>query len=95
MLRAAASYFYSIPPVFLDGSVYVAVQLLTVLSTQFGTDEAAKYIEPETLFWIKIFIGEAAAGFLAIKMFRSTAFAEHQADKKKAEGNGNTTHIIK
>lgn len=60
-----------------DGIIYVLVQMLTVLSTQFGTDEAAKYIAPTELFWIKIVIGEVAAGCLAIKMFRSTTFADH------------------
>ena len=65
-----------------DGIIYVMVQMLTVLSTQFGTDEAAKYIEPTMLFWIKIVIGELAAGALAVKMFRSTTFADYLKNLK-------------
>lgn len=81
MIVRFAKYLSQLPPVFVDGFLYVMVQTLTVLSTQFGTDEAAKYIEPTLLFWIKIVIGELAAGFLALKMFRSTTFAEHRASK--------------
>ncbi len=83
MIKATANYLASIPPVFLDGALYVMVQMLTVLSTQFGTDESAKFIEPATLFWIKIVIGELAAGALALKLFRSTTYSEHQKAKKE------------
>lgn len=95
MIRAAQKYFASIPAVFIDGVLYVLVQMLTVLSTQIGTDESAKYIEAETLFWTKVVIGELAAGVLAIKMFRSTTFADHQQTKKNGTGSGDTTIITK
>lgn len=72
----------TIPPVVIDGAVIIAIQMLTYLQTSFGTDEAAKWIAPMTLFWIKVSIGEFAAGLLALKMFRSTAYASYQQDKK-------------
>ena len=72
----------TISPVFLDGTIYVLIQMLTVLSTQFGTDEAAKYISATPLFWIKIVIGELAAGALAVKMFRSQSYADHLRKKE-------------
>ena len=81
MIRAAASYFASIPPVFIDGTLYLLVALFGYMQTAFGTDEAAKYISPAPLFWIKTAIGALASSVLAIKLFRSTAFAEHQASK--------------
>lgn len=90
MIRALQKYFSSIPPVFIDGFVYVMVQMLTVLSTQFGTDEAAKYVSAAPLFWMKIVIGELAAGFLAVKMYRSTSYADHLEAKK-----GNTEFLNK
>ncbi len=82
MIRAAVQYFASIPAVVIDGTLYVAVQMLTVLSTQFATDESAKYVDPAVLFWVKIAIGELAAGVLALKMFRSTSYSDHQREKK-------------
>ena len=76
---------------FFDGLVLVLIQMLTVLSTQIGTDEAAKYIGATTLFWSKIIVGELAACFLAIKMFRSTQFAEHQQRKNGNKNGGNNS----
>lgn len=75
-------------PVVFDGIVYVLIQCLLVLSTQFGTDEAAKYISPVTLFWLKIGIAEGAAAVLAIKLFRSETYARYKANGG-SNGNGN------
>ena len=71
----------SIPAVFIDGTLYVALALLTFLTGYFGSDEAAKWISAATLFWVKGILGAASATALAIKLFRSTAFADHQAEK--------------
>lgn len=73
------------PPVVIDGATIILIQMLTVLSTQLGTDEAAKYIAPVPLFWIKVVTGELAAGLLALKMFRSTGYAAYQ--QQKQQGN--------
>lgn len=81
----------SIPPVFIDGATFVAIQMLTFLSAAFGTDEAAKYITPVPLFWIKIIVGEMASGFLALKMFRSTSYAESKRDEQNKNSNGGST----
>lgn len=82
MLRYMHKYFTSIPPVFLDGSLYALIALFTFCQSYFGGDEASKFISPAFKFWLNGFIGGAATVFAAIKMFRSTAFAEHQEAKK-------------
>jgi hypothetical protein len=76
-------------PVFIDGATYVAIALFAALAAEFGTDEAAKYISPMALFWIRLACGTISASLLALKMFRSTAFAEAVAEKKNGNGNGN------
>ena len=81
MIRWAATYFGSIPAMFIDGTIYFALAILTFLTTNLGTDEAAKYVSPAVLFWLKTGLGAVASGLLAIKMFRSTAYADHQATK--------------
>lgn len=86
MIRAMHKYFGSIPPVFLDGTLYALIALLIFNQTYFGGDEAAKYVSPVAKFWINWAIGSSATLFGAIKMFRSTAFAEHR-DAKKMESN--------
>lgn len=83
MILKIYQYFMKVSPMFIDGFIYVCIQILTVLSTQIGTDEAAKYITPTLLFWIKILVGELAAGFLAVKMYRSTQYADHQKQETK------------
>lgn len=70
----------AIPPVMIDGATFVLIQMLTFLTACFGGDEAAKYISPQTLFWLKLAVGESACGFLALKMFRSTAYADAKAE---------------
>lgn len=81
MIRAAANYFASIQPVFLDGLLYCLIALYTGMMNTLSTDEAAKYIAPEYLFWMRALVSWALAIVGAIKMFRSTSFAEHQAGK--------------
>lgn len=82
MIKAFANYFSSIPSVFIDGLLYVLVAWFIFSQSYLGGDEAAKYIEPETKFWVNFFIGSFAASCGALKMFRSNSFAEHQEEKK-------------
>jgi hypothetical protein len=64
---------------YIDGVLYVCIAVFTFLQTQFGGDEAAKYITPVDLFWLKLVVGALAAGALALKLYRSTAFADNKA----------------
>ena len=93
MIRWAANYFSSLPPVFVDGSLYVIIAILTALIAVLGSDDAAKYIAAQTLFWMKAVTNCLNAAAIALKMFRSTQFAEHQEEKRKS--NGNTQFLTK
>ncbi len=84
MLRYIQGYFSTITPMYVDGALYVSIAIFGFLSTVFGGDEAAKYVNPEAVFWIKTTIGTFSAGLLALKLYRSTAFADHLADKKQS-----------
>lgn len=90
MLKAAANYFASLPEVFTDGLLYVLIAVFAFAQTAVASDDAAKYIEAQTLFWTKMILGILNAAVVAIKMYRSTQFAEHRADKKK---NGHTQFL--
>lgn len=92
MLKKVQQYFVGIPAVFIDGMLYVWIAVLTFISTQFSSDDAEKYITPQMLFWSKMLLGSISTGLVSLKMFRSTAFAEHQEEKKKT---GNTEFIVK
>jgi len=82
MLAAIQKYFTSVPPVFIDGVLYALIAWFTFNQAYFGGDEAAKYIEPETKFWLNWLIGSSASLFAAIKMFRSTSYSEHLEEIK-------------
>lgn len=84
------NYFSSIKPVFIDGSLYACIALLTFGQMYFGGDEAAKYIEPSVKFWLIGIVGCLAAMLNSIKSFRNTSYAEHQ-EAKKEEQKDNTT----
>lgn len=86
-LKFLSNYFGSIPPVFLDGLLYCLIALFTFCQSYFGGDEAAKYLAPEIKFWINAAIGSAASVCAALKMFRSTSYAEH-----REKGNTNENH---
>lgn len=60
-----------------DGIIYALIALFGALSASMGSDEAAKWLEPETLFWTRVLSNNATAVLLAVKMFRSTAYANY------------------
>lgn len=70
-------------PVVIDGWLYVGVAICGALQLSFGSDDAAKFMEPENLFWLRAANGAVSAGLLALKLYRSQAYAHHQAEKKK------------
>jgi len=82
MIAAIQKYFTSVPPMFIDGALYALIAWFTFNQAYFGGDEAAKYIEPETKFWLNWVIGSSASLFAAIKMFRSTSYSEHLEEIK-------------
>lgn len=71
-----------------DAILYTLIAVCGALATAFASDDAGKYVTPEHLFWLKTIFGSTASGLLALKMYRSTAFADWQA-KKNGNGNGN------
>lgn len=85
MIRSVVNYVQKPPPIpaaYIDGFLYCAIALFGFFSTSFGTDEAAKYVAPITLFWLRTVTGAASAAFLALKMFRSTTFSQHVEERK-------------
>ncbi len=77
----------NIPGMWIDGMLYVLLALTGFWMIFLGTDEAAKWVAPAVLFWTKGVIGSLDAGFLALKLYRSTAFAGHVAEQKLKTGN--------
>ena len=60
----------------LDALLYVLVATCGYMTGSLGSDEAAKWVSPQVLFWLKFGVGAAGAGALAFKMFRSTSYAD-------------------
>jgi len=92
MIRALSRYFSNVPPMFIDGCLYACLGVFTFWGTFFGSDEAAKHMSTEVLFWTKCLVGTGSSFFLAVKLFRSTSFADHQEAKKQT---GNTEFLVK
>lgn len=80
-----------IPAVWIDSNLYMIVAFFGSWQLSFASDDAEKYITGEMLFWLKGSVASLAATALALKMFRSTQFADHQ----KLKQNGNTDFIAK
>ncbi len=84
MIAWASKYFSGIPPMFIDGILYAAIAVFAFLQTTLATDEAGKFIDLKWLFYFKTFVGSTSAGLLAIKLYRSTSYADHVETKKAA-----------
>lgn len=72
-----------------DGVCYVAMAVFGALAIALGKDSAKEFMSPVVLYWAQTFCEANAAGWLALKTYRSTAFANKQTEKK----NGNGTPI--
>lgn len=76
---------WALKPVVVDGLLYVLVAWFTFNQSYFGGDEAAKYISPLTKFWLNWGIGSGAVIVAALKMFRSTTYADHTKQEKEKQ----------
>lgn len=70
-----------IPPVMIDGALYAALATFIPIHGMLSTDEAAKYVEAETLWWIRLSMAGVLGGLGGLKMFRSTSYSEHLHEK--------------
>lgn len=75
-------FFGDTTPSTTDCFIYATVALLNGFAAGLGSDEAAKWISGEWLFWLRILSYTGAQTMLAIKMFRSTGYAD---DKKRQD----------
>ncbi len=66
--------------VHIDFGLYIAIAVCSAFVAMFSSDDAAKYLNPALLWWIKNIFIVLGAGFLSAKMFRSTQFGD---DKQK------------
>lgn len=83
MLHRIQTYFAGVKPVYIDGALYVALAFLGAIMITFNNDDVYKYVPyPRIVFWIKSVDEWLIATLTALKMFRSTAYAEHLANKQ-------------
>ena len=70
-------------PSTIDGSLYVGIAVFGAIIACINTDEAAKYLQPEILFWLRTTCSVCSASLLALKMYRSTGYAQSKVDKEQ------------
>src|ERR1039458_8504993 len=63
-----------------DGYLYAMIAVSGSIAASLSTDEAFNLFAGPQLFWAKAIIGSIGAGALAVKMYRSTTFAQIKAD---------------
>ena len=81
-IQKLVEYFKSmaeVPPMFIDGLLFVMMAFLTAIAMRLASDDAAKYIEPKTLWWLVTWLGASIQGLQAFKMYRSEGYARHRA----------------
>lgn len=83
----------SVKRVHIDGVLYVTLGTFVFLQGYFSTEDASKYMSPAFNFWVNCIVGGILAGASALKMYRSTAFADHQIEKKNGNGGSHGTAL--
>lgn len=81
MYHRIQSYFAGVRPVYIDGTLYVLLALFGAMILTFNNDDIYKYVEAHWVFWVKNCAEWMMAVVTALKMFRSTAYADHLDDK--------------
>lgn len=66
-------------------TLYFIMAVAGAIAVFLGTDEAAKYIEPEPLFWARGINGVILATATTMKGYTSEAFAKWKASKTTTE----------
>lgn len=74
----------------LNAVIYTVIGGLGVFITYLSADDAAKHIDPATLFWLKAASGTAMGALASLKGFISESFS-----RWKQERNGNGKHETK
>jgi hypothetical protein len=77
----------------VEGLLYASIALLGAFSTGIGTDEAAKFIDPKPLFWLRMICGVIWQTLLAIKTFRSESFSRDKQEKQAIANKGQPGQI--
>jgi len=85
----------AMPPVAIDGALYVLIAYFGAASAALSTDEAAKHVTEHWLFWIRVFHNVGGAMTLALKMFRSTAFSDSKPKTLVTNSAGETELVSK
>ena len=73
--------------VFLDGFLWVMLSVFVTIQTIFTSEEAYKYVNPYTLFWIKSVTGVMAAATGSLKAFRSTSYSRSITNETNEKDN--------
>lgn len=82
VLTTPLNPFRNWKPIYTDGLIYGGIAFCAFWSTHFSSDEAYKYVVPKDLYWMRGWSGAIAATLLALKLFRSTSYAEHIQNQK-------------
>lgn len=85
MYHRIQAYFQGIKPVWIDGTFYVLLALFGSIELTFNNDDIYKYVGAVQVFWIKNVLAWMLATVTALKMFRSTTYADHVNEKDAAK----------
>lgn len=69
----------------LGAAIYVGIAFFSAMLGFFSTDEAAKYVAPDVLFWCRASCAAIVAGLLQLKGYLSDTYARWVQAKN---GNG-------
>lgn len=76
-----------IKPVHIDGVLYVLIAVFGSVQALMQSDETYKYMSGIAVFYIKCLSAVSLAACGALKMYRSSSYAEHIRQNKSVDDN--------
>ena len=76
-----------IKPVHIDGILYVLIAVFGSVQAMMQSDETYKYMPGIAVFYIKFLSAVSLAACGALKMYRSSSYADHVRENKSVDDN--------
>ena len=73
-------------PTFVKAFISIIIGFLMFQQMWFGSDESAKYIAPERLYWLKWLLGSIAIMFNQFRDALSAYYGDKKVDDKPPQG---------
>jgi hypothetical protein len=85
----------NIRAVHIDGAIFVGIAITGAAASALGSVDAAIWVAPSTLWYVKNVFTAVAAGLLSLKMFRSQAYSKDVKEQQSGVTEAGDPVVVK